>query len=143
MSDDSPTTADQVVGDDVAEAEFNRFMAALRAKANTDRMSDERRADFESNKGKVMDALRDGSLRVDDKGQPYYTPEGPFPSGPLRFKKPTGATLMSANGLGEDAGIAQTFKMLSQLTGQTSVHLEQLDLCDLTVPLALVAILLG
>ena len=142
MSDDSPTKADQVVGDDVAEAEFNRFISALKAKLNLNKLKSKQRADFEDNKAIVLDALKDGSLRVDDKGQPYYTPACDFPSGPIRFKKPKGKTLMAGNGLGEDAGIERSFKMMAQLTGQTPIHLEELDLDELEVPLAVMTILL-
>lgn len=142
MTEEKKSTAK--VCNDKAEAEFARFTTALRAKVNTSRMSDQQRRDFENNREVVLDALKDGSLTVDDAGQPSYTPSCTYPNGPIVFRKPTGKTLIAANGLSsETEGIAMSFKMLAQITQQNRADLETLELSDLAVPLAMLAILLG
>ncbi len=130
------------VGEDVAEREFQRFTTALRAKPVLERMNRDQLRDYENNKTTVLDGFRDGSLVVDNKGQPVYTPRCDF-NGKLVFKKPTGATLMAADGLSDDEGVKKTFRMLAQLTGHNEPELQTLDMADLRVPLAIVAVLLA
>lgn len=143
MTDESQGQVNERLGEDVAEAEFKRFAAALRAKVNVSRMNDAQRDDFETNKRIIIDALRDGALVINEKGQPVYKPQCDFPTGPIVFRKPSGKTLMAANGLSENDGVRKTFKMLAELTHQNEPDLVALDMADLAIPMALVAVLFG
>ena len=60
---------------DVAESEFGRFIDSMDLDLNTDGMDDDEKKDLSLQKGRVISAIMNGSLVVNDDGDPVFTPQ--------------------------------------------------------------------
>lgn len=92
-----------LIDKETAELEFNRFIEAMDLEMD-DSSDAEDKDDYMALKGKLVKAISKGSLIIDDKGQPVYTPERSDDQKPLTFYEPTGANLiaMDKRKAGED-----------------------------------------
>lgn len=97
---------EDVAAREVAEAEFERFAAAMDLEFDTKRMDADDLKSFNEQKHRILRAIMRGHLVVDGKGQFVYTPQGGSDHTPITFYEPTGASMMAMDRKkkGEDVG---------------------------------------
>lgn len=102
---------------EVADAEFNRFVEAMDLDVSPDGMDADDRKGFEKAKRTFVNAVLDGSLVVDEKGQPVFKPklEG---GGAITFPEPKGSALMAMDQKKKDHVVAKSFATLAEITGE-------------------------
>jgi len=111
-------TAPYKVDQETAEAEFDRFIDANEIDADERDMDAEDLQFFRKQKRKLLRALQDGSLTIDESGCPEYTPqlaESASP-GPLKFRPRSGASLMASDAKKPNHLAAKTYAMMADMT---------------------------
>ena len=100
---------------EVAEAEFDRFAVAMDFDLDESVMGVEDKDAYLGNRRKIVRAIQQGSLVIDDEGCPVYTAS----SGDVyTFREPTGATLREMDRVSSKQGgdIAKMFKLMGSMT---------------------------
>jgi hypothetical protein len=120
--------ANEVLARDAAEAEFSRFLTLNRLKVRS--LEQESRAQFEELRGRFVECLQDGTLTVDEKGRPTYTPIDDIGT-PITFSRPKGASIMVMDR--EKGEQRRARAMLAELTGQDASRFAKMDLADVRV----------
>ena len=82
---------------EVALSEFDRFVEEMDLEFNESDFTDEDKSDFLEAREKLLKALMLGSLVIDDKGQPIYTPQRTEDAKAITFYEPDGATLLAGD----------------------------------------------
>lgn len=134
--------AELKVATEVAEAEFERFAEAMDLDTNVERMDDDDKAAFGNQKRRVVRAIEDGHLVVDDKGQPIFTPQLGDTT-PITFYEPTGASLMSMDKRKANENFAKVFGTLADMTKTSAARFAALKGRDIKVCQALYLLFLG
>jgi uncharacterized protein (UPF0262 family) len=127
--------ADDVVAAEVAEQEFARFLDAfdLTEKTQAKSLDADDRKSFESNKETILRAMRRGTLVLDDKSQPVFTPTQGSNTSPITFREPTGATVKAMDQGRKGAEVERSLYLMSAMTGQVRSRFEQMARRDLAV----------
>lgn len=134
--------AEQKIATEVAEAEFQRFAEAMDLDTNVERMDEEDKTAFNNQKRRVVRAIEDGNLVVDDKGQPVFTPQLGDTT-PITFYEPTGASLMSMDKKKANENVAKVFGTLGDMTKTSAGRFAALKGRDVKVCQALYLLFLG
>ena len=124
------------------EAEFERFAREMDLDFSADKMDAESRVDFARLKGIFINAMRDGHLIVNEKGEPVYTPKVE-PRDPITFHEPRGSTYMAADSKKKDHDITKTFASMAEMTKQDVKRYANMPARDLKVCTALLQLFLG
>ena len=130
------------VAAEVAEEEFERLAVSMDLDTDTSRMGEEERADFEGLKAKLLDAMRQGNLSVDEQGRAVYKPKADD-GAPLVFNEPDGAALMAMDGRKKGHDVAKMYAVIAAMTEQPVKRISQLKNRDLKIVLALATFLLA
>ncbi|HET9954087.1 MAG TPA: hypothetical protein VFQ61_06270 [Polyangiaceae bacterium] len=128
---------------EVAEAEFQRFVAAMALDVDTSTMDEEDREEFKDKKRKIVRALMLGSLVIDEKGQPVYTPQVGDDRSPITFLEPRGSSLMAMDQRKQGHNVAKSFAVLADITKVSPQRFANMFNRDIQVCLALQALFLG
>tara|TARA_R100000541_G_scaffold18689_2_gene28558 strand:+ start:8611 stop:9021 length:411 start_codon:yes stop_codon:yes gene_type:complete len=100
-----------------AEAEFNSMCEFFDIDTDTSDLDGDELETFERLKGKVVKALRKGTLTLGDGGQPTYTTKA---GTAMTFRLPNGAILLTeVKGVGKNdgTGMRRMFSIIGELTG--------------------------
>lgn len=138
--------AEDKVAAEVAEREFDRFLDAmgLTEKTQAKTLDAEDRKSFEDAKSDILRAMRNGSLVIDDRGCPVFTPlmdEGD--PKPIVFKEPRGRQLKAADQAKKGHDVERGYFLMSAITGQVRARFEDMAHRDLVVCRALTALFLA
>lgn len=134
MSDPKPTVAREV-----AEAEFDRWAAAMRLtrKVDASKLDDADKAALQSLKESILGAIEDAALVVDGEGRFVFTPEGNKGEVTIVFHKPTGASVMAMDQAKSGETGRRMAKFLADMTRNpvdlfagTKLELVDLQVCD-------------
>lgn len=82
---------------ETAEQEFDRFLEAMDIFVEESTMSDDDKSGFSDAKERVLRAIRNGHLVINDNGEAVYTPHRVEDHEPLVFHERTGATMMQTD----------------------------------------------
>lgn len=131
----------QKVATEVAEQEFARFLEAMDLKFDTASMDAEDREGFEKNKRTILDAMEDGRLTIDEKGQPVLQLRDG--GSPITFHEPTGKMLMEMDQKKKDHLVARSLILIAALTDQLESRIQKLANRDLKVCNAITTLFLA
>lgn len=121
------------VAQEVAEQEFDRFVDAMRLDVDPAGWDDEDKKSFTDSRNKILAAMRTGSLVIDERGQPSYTPSYGDNTQPVVFYRPTGATLMAMDGRKKGHDQAKLLAAMADMTRENASRFAKMDLYDLKV----------
>jgi hypothetical protein len=133
---------EQVVAREVAEAEFERFVDAMDLDVDESRMDVDDRKAYGDLKDKLLRAMEQGNLSVDDKGQLVYMPRAGKLE-PITFREPTGASFMAMDTKKKDQNIAKMYALMADITGLDAKVFAQMPRRDLRICQAIVTLFLG
>ncbi|MES1178950.1 MAG: hypothetical protein ABUL62_31835 [Myxococcales bacterium] len=130
------------IATEVAEAEFDRFAAAMDFDLDAKAMDEDDRKAFAATKRTVVRSIEQGHLVVDDSGQPVFTPQLDDKS-PITFYEPKGISLlaMEARKKGED--VSKMFASMGNMTKQHPSRFVKMSQRDLRVCMALATLFLS
>ena len=133
------------VAREVAEAEFDRFAESMDIDTTDKALTEEDRASLAQQRAIIVGAICKGSLVINDKGEPVFTPtQGDATARqPLTFPEPNGGVMLSVDRFGKNAGVAKTYAMLGELTKTTPAHFSRMVERDLKVCRAIFALFFG
>ena len=128
------------VAPDVAEAEFDRFCAAMDIDAD---VTGEDKAGFDKQKTTLLKALQSGALVIHDSGEPEYSPVGITLTKPIHFFEPTGATYMAMDRKKDGHNIGKLHAMLADMTKENPQVFAAMKQRDYRVCQAIILLFLG
>jgi len=134
----------KTTGKDVAEAEFNRFTEKMDLDVNTEGMSADDKRDFTLQKDRLVRCIMEGSLTIDEDGQPTYTPQRAGGDvNAITFYEPTGASYiaMDRKKVGEDMG--KLFATMADITQTSSGLFSKMKNADLKVCMSITTLFLA
>lgn len=118
---------------EVAESDLLRFMAAMRLNISTDGMDAEDRTQFELNKKRILNALLDGSLLINQDGVPTFTPRDSEDKDPITFPQPKGGDFMQADLIKKNHDITKSYAMMAAASHQPVERYREMLWSDLRV----------
>jgi hypothetical protein len=152
MSDteQSPGTVTQklkgeIVAEEVAVAEFDRFVEAMGLDLDDAAMDQDDKASLENEKGRILRAIRRGFMVVNDAGELVFTPqrEKTPDKTPIRFREPTGATLMAIDRHKEGKNVHKLYAILADVAGCEQKRFALMAHADAAVCRAVASLFLG
>jgi len=138
-----PTKSKTKIAKEVAEADFDRFVAAMRLNLSTEGMEPEDRTQLEQQKRRIIDAALDGSLVMSEKGVPTFTPQDSEDREPIAFPQPKGADFMQADMIRKNHDIEKTYAMMAATTHQKVARYAEMEWSDLRVLQAIANLYMG
>jgi hypothetical protein len=105
------------VSREVAESEFDRFVESMSIDVDKSLMDEDEERAFERQKNKLVKAIMDESLVINDEGEAVYTPcnKRSRTDVPLTFNERTGNTLTSTDSKGKNAQAAKMYAMMGDM----------------------------
>ena len=138
--------AEQIVADEVAEAEFDRWAEAmdLRRKLENPAMNAESKEGLATHKRSILDAMTLGNLVVDVAGQFVFTPQLGDKTA-ITFFEPDGACLMAVDQIAKQGHreVAKGFAILAAMTKQSSGRFAKMKVRDFGVCEAVLSLFLA
>lgn len=131
------------VAREVAQDEFNRFCDSMDIDNNTDAMTEEDAKSFEEPKGVIIRAIMEGSLLINDDGEPEYTPKNSPKVGNLTFREPNGADYMAMDRKKEGQNIAKMWTLAESVTKSSPGTIANLRNRDLKVVRAIMQLFMA
>lgn len=128
---------------EVAESEFNRFTDLMDLDVNTEGMSADDKRDFSLQRDRILRAIQNGSLTVNDDGCPIYKPQMADDANPITFYEPTGASYMAMDRkkVGED--MAKLFATMADMSKQSAGLFSKMKSRDLKICMAITTLFLA
>jgi len=121
------------LGKDVAESELRRFMSSMRLIFTVKDMDAENRDQFDLNKKRIINALLDGRLVIDQDGVPVYSPRDSDDHDPIKFPRPKGGDFMQADLIKANHNVTKTVKAMAATTHQTMERYQAMESTDFFV----------
>jgi hypothetical protein len=129
-----------VVAQEVAEAELDRFLDSMDLDGDTSRMDVDERKAFADLRDTLVRAIQRGTLAIDDKGQPVFTPRS---GSAITFYEPTGATFMSMDAKKSGHEIAKMYAIMADMTRQSEKAFALMPQRDLKICRSIATLFLG
>lgn len=109
---------DYNIDQETAEAEFQRFIDENEIDADEQYMDAEDLKAFNKQKRRLVRAIRDGSLVIDEEGRPVYTPQvaASTTHNPLTFRQRSGASLMASDMKKSGHDVGKTYAIMADMT---------------------------
>lgn len=130
------------ISQDVAEAEFDRFIGAMDLDVDAKGMDDEDKKSYEVARRKILNAMLAGHLVIDPEGQPVYMPRKGNVT-PIVFHEPTGASLMAMDQRKKHHDIGKMYALMADMTKQPAARFAGMHNRDLQICLAVTGLFLG
>lgn len=131
------------VGQEVAEEEFMRFVDLMALDIDPSTLGDEDKAGLALNKGRIIRAIKNGSLVINENGEPIFTPIRSAKTHPITFYEPTGAAIKEMDRKKLGADVAKLFVVMANVTKTNEVVFSNLRMGDLNVCMAITLLYLG
>lgn len=128
-----------------AEAEFARFVNLMALDVDETTLEDEDKKGLRENKRHIIDAIMAGSLVVNDKGEPIFTPARADSSShhPIIFHEPAGSALMEMDRKADGKNVGKIVDVMASITKTNPAKLTGLKNPDFKVCLAVTLLYLG
>lgn len=132
------------ISKDFAEQEFNRFCDFMYLELNQESMNEDEIEDFNTNKKVIINAICNGSLIIDESGQPIYTPIRSEIKEPITFYEVEGHNLIDMDKGKQSEPMRKTFSVMQSITKKpTGFFAKMKKNPDLKVCLALTTLFLA
>lgn len=132
----------QKVALEVAEAEFERFVAAMDLDVDESTMDDADKKSFREERAKVIDAMLEGRLTVNADGEPVFTPKKGDTT-PIKFPEPSGAAIMAQDSKKKGHDVAKSFAVMAAMTGEPPTRFANMAGRDIKVCNALLVLFMA
>lgn len=136
-----PPKSAEVVSLDMAEVEFDRFCDAMDLDVDPAQMDSDDLNSFTKTKNRLLKAITDGSLMINDNGEAVYTPKK-TDVGPITFHERTGASIMAMDGKKKNHQVAQMYAVMSDMTGMHTKVFANLKGIDIKICEAIFVLLM-
>ncbi len=105
------------IAPDFAEAEFNRFGEMMDLDFDKSKMDSEDATSFDKLKNRLVTAIMNGSLIINDDGEAVYTPRNSKSKykEPITFHERTGADLMTMDRGKKNHDMAKTYSIMASM----------------------------
>lgn len=127
---------------DVAEQEFNRFAEAMCIDINTGNMGEEDLESFIEHKRKIVTAISNGYLVINESGEPVYTPKRSDNKDAITFYEPTGADLAEQDKRAKGQDHTRLFTTMGSMTKTNASRFAKMKMYDLKVCQAITVLFL-
>ena len=97
-----------------AEVEFERFADGMDIDISPDGMDSEELSAFNRTKDRVIKAIQNGNLIIDDEDQAVFTPKGEDAK-PLVFHERRGVDIMAMDQFKKNQNMAKTYAVMSSM----------------------------
>lgn len=134
--------APPVISYDMALLEFNRFADEMDLDIDESLMNEEDLDAFNKYKRRLLKAICNGSLVINENGEAVYRPVK-ADCGELTFHEKDGASLMSMDGKKKNQSMHQTFAVMAALTKKHPGVFAKMKGVDLNVCMAIFLLLMG
>lgn len=131
------------IAKEVAESDFDRFVAEMDLDLSTDGMDAEDRTQLEQSKRRIVNAIFAGSLVVDATGIPTFTPRRSEDREPIVFAQPKGADFMQADLIRKNRDIEKSYAIMAASTRQPLSRYATMVWSDLRVCQAIINLYMG
>lgn len=131
------------ISSEVAEQEFNRFIELMDIDADTSGMSQEDSEEFGTLRKRLVNAIVNGSLVVNDSGEPIFTPQRTKEADPITFFEPTGASLMAMDRKKKNEDVSKMFATMADMTRTHASTYSKMKNADLKICLAVATLFLA
>ena len=111
----APPAPENKITLEFAELEFQRFAECMDLDVDTSYMDAEDLTAFNKQKRKILNAICNGSLVINDNGEAIYTPRKSSIDA-ITFHERTGASVMAMDGKKKNHNIAQTYAVMAEMT---------------------------
>jgi len=128
---------------EVAEAEFTRFGDLMDLDLDPLDMDEEDKKGFEQQKKRVISSIQNGSLIINENGEPIFTPTVKEGANPLTFHEPTGASLMAMDHKKRTEDVGKLYATMADMTGSSTGIFSKMKMRDLKVCMAITTLFLG
>lgn len=107
----------EVVGREVAEKEFDRFVEEMDLDLDTADMDAEDQTAFSKQKNRIIKAIMVGALIINENGEAEYTPRNAKTKykDAIIFHERTGASLMAMDGKKKGYDVAKTYAVMANM----------------------------
>ena len=133
MTNQAPAAPAPKIAQEVAEAEFDRFTSEMDLDVDVDFMDEEDLTAFNKQKRRIIAAIMDGSLVVNENGEAVYTPRKSGEIEPLTFHERTGASTMAMDGKKKGHDVSKTYAIMANLTKTHSSTFAKMKGIDIKV----------
>lgn len=144
---DSETASAKVIpiaSNDVAEADFARFVDLMDLDVDPDGMDDEDKMSFQDAKRKIIRAIKAGSLVVTEAGEPRYTTTAPGSEGKvILFAEPDGAAIAAMDSKKRGHDVGKMFACMAAITKQSPTLFGKMKNRDIKICQAILALFLA
>lgn len=136
-------TTEPRIAEEVADAEFEKFAAAMDLDTDTTKMVDEAATGFMVLRRTVTRALQRGSLVIDENGQPVFTPQYSKATDPITFHAPGGTMFSNMDKKKESEVVGKKFAAMGEMTRTSAAYFNAMDSRDLKICQALYLLFLS
>lgn len=133
------TEREKKVATEVAEHEFVRFCEAMDLDTEP-KGDDEDLRSYNETKRRIVDAICEGRLVVDEDGQPVFTPSD---GGSITFYEPEGSSLLAMDQKKSGHNVGKSFAVLAAMTKQPAMRFSKMKNRDLKICQAVMVLFLG
>ena len=107
----------EVATEEVAQAEFDRFVEEMDLLLDTAKMDEEDLTAFNKQKDKLVVAIGRGALAINDNGEAVYTPQNERSKHKeaITFHERTGASLMAMDGKKKGHDVKKMYAVLGDM----------------------------
>lgn len=127
---------------EMAEVEFDRFTSSMDLDVDTSFMDADDLTSFSKQKRRIITAIQNGSLIINDNGEPIYTPQKSPSSDPIVFHERTGASVIAMDGKKKNQQVAQTYAVMAEMTRSHPGVFAKLKGIDIKICEAIFALLM-
>jgi len=114
MTTETPT---EIVALDAAKHEFDRFVTCMDLDVDTSEMDADDLTQFNKLKKRLIRAIQNASLVINDDGEAIYTPQNTKSKikDPITFHERTGASLMAMDGKKSNHDVAKSYAVMADM----------------------------
>ena len=112
----APPPKSNLIAKEMAELEFDRFTEMMDLDVDESFMDENDLSSFGKQKRRIVSAISNGSLLINDKGEAVYTPQKSPTTDPITFHERTGASIMAMDGKKKNHTVSQTYAVMADMT---------------------------
>ena len=106
-------------------------------------MDEDDRKGLELNKNRIVKAIVNGSMVVNDDGEPVFTPTNSKDPNPLTFHEPSGASLMAMDKKKKSEDMGKMYAIMGNVTKTNAQVFSSMNNRDLKVCMAVITLFLA
>lgn len=131
------------IAKEVAEQDFERFAESMDLDVDPSNMDEDDLKGFNQQKDRVIAAIQSGSLVVNDKDEPVFTPQRTNDAAAITFHEPTGASLMAMDRKKKTEDVGKLYAAMGDITRTNAKTFSTMRMADLKVCMAITTLFLG